>query len=61
MLEQRVGEDCIKLTIREREIVDARHSKQCVDSFSSRTILSGTKLGWFEINSDYLSRRDQIT
>jgi hypothetical protein len=32
MLEQRVGEDCIKLTVCEREIVDARHAKRCVNT-----------------------------
>jgi len=60
MLEQRVGEDCIKLTVCEREIVDARHAKRCVNTLLSRTILSRTKLVWFKINSDDLPRRDQF-
>jgi hypothetical protein len=60
MLEQGMGEDSIKLVIREREVVDARHSKPCINSLLSRTILSRTELGCLKINSDYPPRRDQI-
>src|SRR5215469_15109690 len=59
MLEQGMCEDSVKLTISKRKIVNTRHSKACVYSLFSRTILSRTELGYLKIDSNHLPRRNQ--
>jgi predicted adenine nucleotide alpha hydrolase (AANH) superfamily ATPase len=61
MFEQGMGENGVKLTVGKREGVNARRCEPCINLLLSRTILSGSELGWFEIDSKHLSGRDQLS
>jgi len=61
MFEQGMGENCVKMAIWKRESVNACHSKRCIGPLlSSRLVLSITDLAGFEIDSNYLTGRDEL-
>src|SRR5258707_13107042 len=59
VFEQGMGENCVKIATRKRERVDARHSKRHINPLFARTVLSGTELSRFQIDSNYVPRCDQ--
>jgi hypothetical protein len=61
MFEQGMGENCVKMAIGKRETINASHSKRSIGlPLLSRLVLSVTDLARFEIDSKYLTGRDQL-